>query len=885
MTAPVAAAKLHPPGGVGPTVSRERTANRIRLARVAKLVLIRAPAGFGKTTAMQHSFESLRAEGIATAWLTLDRADNDVPRFLHCLASAVAMLQLEEPGMDAPMDVVDMLTREGSPFALFLDDFEVLHAPAVIGLVREIIEHLPRGGQLTIGSRSLPDLGLGRLRARGQLAEIDATDLRFSLEEAVEYMRLRGFPDLSTHAIASLHGKTEGWIAALWLASMALGRQGDANEFIARFSGSDRSVAEYLAEDVLASQPADVREFLLQTSILRHLNAPLCQALLPRMDCARILEWLESTSIFLTPIDSEVRTYRYHSLFAEFLRAQLSREHPGELLRLHLAASGWYESEGRPVPAIDHAMEGGDYPYALTILDGCAQGFLEQGRMRLLARWFTALPAGALELHPRLQVISIWAMGFTQGPWEAIARLESQSSASSEDPFIQAHVNAVRPLLLGMMDRYEDAYKAGQQSLERLPSALPFADSVLSNAMAHIVSVLGQQREAQALLDVARSLQKGSAFNQMYAESTAGMLDLEQGRLRQATARFRVALSSTPHTDSYTHINGNAWAGVAYAGVVYESGDFVLTERLLTVYLPLARDVGLPDHMISSHLMSARISVHLGDIDTAARVLTELEYLGHHRKLPRVVASARLENARILLMNGNAAASRDELARAGDAALWTRVDSQHLPAHDVDDRTVGLLRWEVHFGDTKTAITELEIAIEKAMASARLHRALKLRTLLGVALWRGNRAGDSMDVLSKVMFEASREGFFRLILDEGPIVAGPLYGLDGALRARGTDDPILAEHLQRLLKVLGPQSMHLAAEGQEPLAGPAEPLTHKEMRVLKLLAEGYSNASMAEKLFVSDSTVRTHLRNINTKLGASNRTQAVSISRRMRLIR
>ena len=866
-------------------ISRERSAERIRMARVAKLVLIRAPAGFGKTTAMRQGFESLRADGVATAWLTLDSADNDVPRFLHCLASAVAMLQLEERSMDAPMDVIDALTREGAPFALFLDDFEILQAPAVIGLVREIIEHLPRGGQLIIGSRSLPDLGLGRLRARGQLAEIDAGVLRFSLEEAAEYLRLRGFPDLSTQALSSLHGKTEGWIAALWLASMALGRQVDANEFIERFSGSDRSVAEYLGEDVLANQPADVREFLLHTSILRHLNAPLCQALLPRMDCARILDRLDSDNIFLTPVDGEARTYRYHSLFAEFLRAQLAREHPDELLRLHLAACGWYESEGRPVPAIDHAIEGGDYPYALTLLDEYAQRFLEQGRMRLLARWFAALPPEALELHPRLQVISIWALGFTQGPWVAISRLESQSSTTSDDPFILAHVNAVRPLLLAMMDKYEDAYKVGQQSLARLPSALPFADSVLSNGMAHIVSVLGHQREAQQLLDVARSLQKGSAFNQMYAESTAGILDLEHGRLRQATARFRVALNATPHANGYTYINGNAWAGVAYAGVVYESGDFVLAERLLTVYLPLARDVGLPDHMISSHVMSSRISVQHGDIDTAARVLTELEYLGHHRQVPRVVASARLENARMLVMNGNAEASRDELARAGDAALWSRVDSQHLPAHDVDDRTVGLLRWEIHFGDTKTAITELEVAIDKAMASARMHRALKLRTLLAVALWRGNRVGDSMEVLSKVVSQASREGFFRLILDEGPIVADPLRELDDRLRARGADDPILAEHLQRLLKVLGPLPAHPAADGQDALAGPVEPLTLKEMRVLKLLAEGYSNASMAEKLFVSDSTVRTHLRNINTKLGASNRTQAVSIARRMRLIR
>ncbi|NUT13334.1 MAG: helix-turn-helix transcriptional regulator, partial [Cupriavidus sp.] len=245
-----------------------------------KLVLVRAPAGFGKTTAMAQIREQMDAQGLATAWLTLDRADNDVSRFLNCLAEAVQRLGIDAPAGPAPFDAVAALAAYDSPFTLFIDDFYVVQEPAVLGLVRELVDYMPRRGQIVLGSRSLPDLGLGRLRARGQLIEIDTDRLRFSLEETRDFFSLR-----QTHAARStalhapqqampadllsrLHSKTEGWPAALWLASLALERHGTETGFIERFSGSDRAVADYLAEDVLANQPREIRDFLLRTSIL-----------------------------------------------------------------------------------------------------------------------------------------------------------------------------------------------------------------------------------------------------------------------------------------------------------------------------------------------------------------------------------------------------------------------------------------------------------------------------------------------------------------------------------------------------------------------------------------------------------------------------------------
>ncbi|RYX93448.1 MAG: helix-turn-helix transcriptional regulator [Comamonadaceae bacterium] len=886
--------KFHLPGTNAAFVRRRAITERVERGGSAKLLLVRAPAGFGKTTALRQIHEQLADAGVATAWITLDAADNDTPRFLSCLAEAVARLQIADDALaSADADAVGLLEREGPPFALFLDELEVLQSPAVLGIVREIIERLPRNGQVVIGSRTLPDLGLGRLRVRGQLVEIGVDVLRFSKEETAEFLGLRGLPALPDADLDLLQARTEGWIAALLLASMALDRAGDASVFIQKLSGSGGAIAGYLAEDVLGRQPPDVRDFLLRTSILRQLSAPLCQALVPRTDCARMLERLNTSSLFLLPVETEGAepNYRYHALFATFLRAQLAREMPDDLLRLHLAAAGWYESVGRPVPAIDHAIDGGDYPLALELLERHGQRFLEQGRMRLMARWLANIPAPTLREHPLMQALYIWSVLFTQGAAEGMHLLADSGIEGSADAIISAHVNALRPLLLAMLDRYDEANEQGRAGLARLPTAVPFADTVLTNCMAHVTSVLGEKRESQRLLDAARKTQNASIFNRMYTESTEGMLDFERGRFRQAMARFRLAVDATSRDVDYSHTGGNAWAGVLYAAAMYEANELDTVDRLLNVYLPLARDVGLPDHMISSYAMRSRLLFWRGDVDGASRVLTELETLGHLRKLPRVVVTAKLERARMLIRQGNAFGAREELDRADDREVWARVARQRLPAHDLLDLSIARLRWETHFGDAQAVVRSVDADLPAIDAEGRMRRSRKLRVLKAMALWRMQPQEASQeasaDVMAEILREGTREGFLRLIVDEGPLVAGPIHAVLAQLKAASAE-PQAIEYAQRVLDAIGPEAF-----AQEPAAAPAtqempwqvEPLTQKEMQVLKLLAEGYSNSAMSEKLFVSDSTVRTHLRNINMKLVAQNRTQAVSLARRYGLIR
>jgi LuxR family maltose regulon positive regulatory protein len=878
---PISQAKLSPLVQRVAEVRRAGVAERLERAGSVKLVLVRAPAGFGKTTAMVQLRESLQQRGVATAWLTLDNADNDVPRFLAGLSAAVAQLGLERRSIESH-NVLDELAAEDTPYALFLDDFEVIREGGVMGLVRELLEHLPRNGQIVVGSRSLPDLGLGRLRARGQLLELGAEVLRFTQPESAEFFRLRG-AELSLEALDRAHDRTEGWVAALWLLSLTLQHHDSPGDVVTRLSSSNRDVADYLTEEVLAQQPEPVRDFLLRTSVLRHLNAPVCQALLPYVDCAGMLRELERGNVFLIPIEDAPGIYRYHSLFADFLRNQLVRDHPEDLMRLHLAASGWYEAQGRPVPAIDHAIDGGDHPHALHLLEPHAHGLLEQGRMRLLDRWFSIIDPRLLRQRPLMQVIAIWARCFTQGPWTAMDWLKESGCEHNAEAQVQAYVRVLRPILLAMMDHNEEAHEVGRQSLSRMPTGNAFLDSVLLNAMAHIVSMAGERQEAHRFLENARRSQGDSAFNRMYTETVGGMLDLREGRLRQATARFRMAVTSSSNAATYNYAHGNAWAGVPYAGVVYETNDIANAERLLNVYLPLARDVGLPDHMISSHRLRSRIAFERGDVDTALLALTELEYLGHQRQLPRVTASAKLERSRLLVLQGHGPAAREELARASDRTAWNSGRRELLPAQELDDLLIAQVRIELQFGHPGQWVAGLEAEIQHARQGERMHRLLKLRLLLALVHLRSGDVGRAVDEAMTVLQETSREGFVRLLLDEGPIV-GQLLRRVQTGNTHALQNPIFREHLQRLLDLLGP-----ADAEEEPSAQPgkdmlAEPLTRKEIRVLQLLAEGYSNTAMAEKLFVSDSTVRTHLRNINHKLNARSRTQAVAVARRLGVI-
>lgn len=883
-------ARIRPVAAAASQVLRGPIVDRVCASSSAvKLVLVLAPAGFGKTTAMSQCYARFQELEIDTAWLTLDRADNDVTFFLKSLATAVAPLLARENGQARPQDILARLSGHDQPFVLFLDEFEVIQDRAVLSLVGEIVRHLPQGGRVVIGSRSLPrmeNVRLARLRASRQLLEIDAHCLRFSLAETDRFFRLHHQGRLAPTALSELHHKTEGWAAALSLAAMAIESHPAAAEgFIARLAGSDRALSDFLADEVVARQPREIRDFLLRTSILGELKVPVCRALYPGGDCEGILRQLNDDNLFLTPVAGGEPGWRYHGLFAGFLQAQLRREQPGEFARLQRAASCWYETQGRPVPAIDHAIESGDLARALALLAPVAEDFLAQGRMQLLARWFAAIPAAALGAWPGLQMTAIWAACFTAGPREAMCRLATSGCLTSPDPDVRDHVNALQPVLLAMQDDEAEAYRAGMASLARLPTSKPFADNTLLKSMAFVALTLGKPLEIRRIADTIPPGTAGSPFGRIYSESVDGLIDLEQGRLRQAMARFRIRLDAAP-AGPFDPSPSHAWNGIHYADALFETNALDEAARLLNLYLPVAGAMGVADLLITGYRLRSRLGFIAGDIGAAFEALNELEHLGHDRHLPRLIVSAKLERCRVLLQQGHLQAAGQELERAHDPALWARIAHRHFPSHDLENLPLAQIRHDLAWGEADVALANVERATAASQASGRYRRQLKLGVLRSLALGQTGKDGLAVQTMTDVLQQASREGFVRLIADEGPAVGPLVRRCSEALRSRNQDrdDPILFEHVQRLQAALGPA----ARPDDPPAAAPdgrlLEALTRREIQVLKMAEKGYSNDAIADSLQLSNSTVRTHLRNINSKLDAGNRMHAVAIARQLGLL-
>ncbi|WOX05284.1 LuxR C-terminal-related transcriptional regulator [Microbulbifer pacificus] len=870
----------------------------------ARVSLVRAPAGFGKSTLMRQVFEQLSQQGVATAWMRLDLADNDSSRLLHFLARALDKLSPDAPehSGDAPgaaaMDLLDRVETMPGPFALFLDDLEVLQNSVALAFIRQLAERLPPDGRLILGSRTQPDIGLARLRARGQLQEIDANSLRFSAEETAQFLQRECGLEIAPEDIATLHQTTEGWAAALWLAYLALEQCRDPAALVAGFSGSSALVADYLGEEVLARQPDELREFMLSTSILPQLSAELCDAVCAGSGSQERLLALSRNRFLLEPMDDEGRWFRYHSMFSAFLQGQLQQRHPEKVPGLHRAAAEAYLVQGRVVAAIEQALKSGDLDYALPLFARHAERLLGDGRGLLLTRLMSLVPAGKLQQWPGLQVVHVWAIAFTRGAAEAMAQLNEYEQDAPAESQVHLHGMALRPMLLSMLDRHDEAYRIASDYIHRLPVEQTFPHAILRTSLAYVALVVGNYREAQDLLDEGRRLQviDCTPFTHIYAQCVEGAIELLQGRLRQATARFRLA-AGVSERNGRPVTNGNAMAAVLLSEVWYECGQFADAERLLQVYVPLVQEQGVPDHLICGHRNLTRILYARGDHDGAFQTITELEYFGYRNELPRLVASARLERSRIFLLEGDKQSARDELKRAQSAGDWEKFERWSLFGSDLDTPGDAELRWKIHFADSDTAARQLKEQIGQAEAFGRGRRALKLRLLHSLALYRSGNEKAALRQLRDVLRIAASEHYVRLILDEGELAVQLLQRLASQQGVPFDPDQLLREP-QALFRNLVREltaSAALAGDGgiahantpppaQTPDGKPLEKLTRKEFQVLCLLGEGLSNGAIGERMFVSENTVRTHLRNINAKLHAQSRTEAVAVARKLNLI-
>jgi LuxR family maltose regulon positive regulatory protein len=871
---PLLATKLHAPTRRSTSVTRPRLTER--LAAPGRLVLVAAPAGFGKTSILTE-WLSTRAGGSRVAWLSLDERDNDGGQFWRYLLAA---LDRAQPGVAA--DATDLLASGSAPlesvlatlvndlhvvdaeFLVVLDDYHVVESPAIHEGMTFLVDNLPANVHLVIASRADPPLPLGRLRARGDLLELRAADLRFTSSEASDY--LNGAMGLSVGAgdVAKLGERTEGWIAALQLAALSMQGRDDASEFIAGFAGDDRYVVDYLVEEVLQRQQDAMRTFLLQTSVLGRLTGDLCDAVTGGSGGAATLDELDRSNLFLVPLDDQREWYRYHHLFAEMLRARLLDERREVLEELHLRASTWFEQNGFTGDAIVHALEAGSFERAASLIKAAMPGMQRQRQEVTLVGWLDMLPDEVVRADPELGVGyagSLLSAGRTDGVDRLLRDAESGIGASPEGIAAVrrgiALYRAARALHTG------DLETAGDQSAiaVELSAGGSHIDLGSSHGLRGLVLWAGGELEqARTTWEISlRELEKAGHLSDVLGGSIAmGDILIAQGRLTDAEAAYRRGLGLAGTTDP--PLRGTADMHVGISDVLRERDELEGARAELAAAEALGEYAGLPQNRHRRRMAAARLLQAEGDPAAGIGLLDEAEALYTPDFFPEVRPIAALR-ARLQVAAG----------RIDDARNWVRrrrvrADDELSYLAEFDHITLArvLLAEQSEPHHIDEALILLDRLLADAEAGERRGVQIEVLILRSLATQRAGRSDDALSFLEGAVTLAEPEGYVRLFADEGQ----PMARLLTALAKRGGG----GAYVRRLQTAAG------AATGSERRTGTGglpDPLSEREVDVLRLLASDLSGPEISRQLVVSLNTLRTHTKNIYAKLGATSRREAI----------
>ncbi len=863
-----------------------------------KLILVSAPAGFGKTTLVS---DWIAQTGRPVAWLSLDEDDNDMSRFLALLVTTCKTLQpdLSETTLTLarsnpqPRTVLTELINEldviASPFALVLDDYHVIHAEPIHAALNYLVDHLPSMMRVIVTTRGDPPFPLARWRARDQLTEIRADDLRFSQEEMVLFFKAAARIELSVQDIATLERRTEGWAAGLQLAALALQARlasqappstharPDIHEFLASFGGSHQYVIDYLVEEVYNCQPENVQSFLLQTCIFARLCGPLCDAITGQTDGQETLEMLERANLFIVPLDAERRWYRYHPLFAEVLSSLQPEIGPERTKRLHLRASEWYEQNGFMNEAIQHALAGRDFASAARQIERVAEDLLwNQGEFYTLSRWLGSLPEEVLRSRPRLCLSLAW-VSLWSNRLEVVEPLlfaaegnlaqnqRERTAFLGESAAIQAELARVQAKLSLALAKAQDA----RQLLAEIPDEAR-QRGVILGILGGVYRANGNAEEAyRTYAEAVRLMEAGGQIVPvLIASGYQIQLLMIQGQLRRAADLYQ---------------NTRKWAierragslppfgviQIAMGQVLREQNELDAAEGLLRegIGLCLQWD-GMADDAFDGLLSLARVLQARGATSQADEAMQQADQLAHKYSVPDSEAQIGVWQARLSVMRGDVKA----------AAYWMHergLNAQGALSYPREAGNLMLARWLLTQNHVDQAAPLLARLLENSRAGARLGRTIEILALQALALHRAGDLEQALDTLAQVFALAEPEGYVRTFVDEGP-------GMEKLLRlavARG----VSGDYAAALLRAFDPPSPPRAQDlpGVQPLV---EPLTARELEVLRLLSAGLTNREIADEFFVTLGTVKSHVNRIYRKLEAPNRVRAISRARELNLL-
>jgi LuxR family maltose regulon positive regulatory protein len=902
--------KLYVPRPRRDLVLRPRLSERLDRGTASKLVLVSAPAGFGKTTLLAEwlaARPTARADEWLAAWLSLDRGDNNPATFwAYVIAamqrvasgvgeSALALLDVPQP---PPIETVlttllNDLGAGSGEIVLVLDDYHVIDAREVQDGLAFLLDHLPPRLHMVIASRADPSLPLARMRARGELSEIRAAELRFTADEAAAYLNGMMGLQLTARDVAALEGRTEGWIAALQLAALSMQGRDDVASFIAGFAGDDRYVVDYLAEEVLARQSDQVQAFLLQTSILGRLSGPLCDAVTGQGGGKGMLEALDRGNLFLVSLDDRRRWYRYHHLFADVLQARLLNEQPGQVQGLHRRASEWHEHNGELSEAVGHALAAGDFGRAAGLVELAIPAMRRTRQEAKLRGWLEALPDEVVRARPVLST-------YFAGTLLISGELEGVEGRLRDAERWLAPATGRRE---GPQDPSAGMVVADEEEYLRLPAAIELyrAGQALARGDAP-----GTVRHAQRAIELALD------DDHLCRASAAGLLGLVywgSGNLDAAHRAYSACVEGLRRAGFVADIQG---CSIALADIRSTQGRLGAARRTFEQALQLAGEQGGPvlRGTADMYVGMSEIARERNDLQAATQLLLRSQELGEHTGLPQNQYRWRVAMARVREAEGDLRSALDllneadrryvsdffpnvrpvpafrarvwiALGRLGEALSWARerglsVDDDLSYLREFEHITLARLLLARYQGErAESSLHQAARLLERLLPAAeeggRTGRVIEILVLQALAHQALADIPAALGVLDRAVTLAEPEGYVRIFADAGL----PMTSLLRAAAKQGAK----RDYVRRLLA---------ATSGIEP-SRPTEqaliePLSERELDVLRLLGSELDGPAIARELMVSLNTMRTHTKNIYAKLAVTNRRAAVRRAAELNLL-
>ncbi len=894
---PLLLTKIHMPGPSPHLVHRSHLEQRLTQGARGKLTLLSAPAGSGKSALVS---QWLTAEQLPTAWVSLDADDNDPIRFWLYLGASLDALEpalgasvcelLRSPQPPPLPSVVIMLCNALTTLArkcvLVLDDYHVISAPQIHEGLAFLLEHLPPQVHLVLMTRGDPPLPLARLRARGQLSELRSADLRFRLDEAAAFLNAIMGLDLGPDDLTALDAQTEGWIAGLQLAALSLRGRPDASRFIAAFVGSHRFLLDYLSEEVLSRQPQAVQDFLLRTALLDRLSASLCNALTGRDDGQAMLEHLERANLFLIPLDDEQCWYRYHHLFGEFLRDRLRSASANLLPELYQRASALCEREGLLDEAVGYALSAAQLDTRLTahaadLIERVGYTVWMSGATGTISTWLDRLPIAVVRSRPMLCLARAWELHLTgqvalveawlQQAEQGLAVREDTDDTAAQQT-LAAAVSAIRALAAPTQQTAERTAFLSERALALLADDSPWRGTVL---FARGVASFQRGDDEAAMQSLAEAAAVSKAIRNVQAVMRASWLlaslQTLHGRLRQAaeTNEEAVSFASTSQAGQRFLIG---WAYVGLSRIHYEWNRLGRAEHYAQEAVACSRRGGNLQMEPDALLTLVRVRTAQGDWEEAERLLEQGEQIVRHTGRVHQMADLAFLRVHLWLARGQ------QEAAVQWAQGYTLQFSDERDPLFVEER-VALARIALAQEQPSEALRMLTGTLALASQMDRVSQVLTLLSLQALALSKQNQLSQALSILARGLSLGEEEGIVHIFIDSGEPMAELLLHL---LEAKRQGSHVVAvscsqDYLLTLLQALG------VAVPSSPEAPPTSLLSLRELEVLRLMADGYSDRQIARHLVIAEGTVKTHAKRIYAKLDVNGRTQAALRARALHL--